>query len=129
MTSIDADSPVPPYEQLRGQLARQIAERVLPVGARLPTVRQFAADLGLAVNTVARAYQELEKAGLIETRGRAGTFVAAAGEQSRERAVLAARQYADLVTSLGLGPDEALAIVRAALPGAARPGGPGRAAR
>ncbi len=115
MITIDATSPVPPYEQLRGQLARQITERKLAVGARLPTVRRLAADLGLAVNTVARAYRELEEARLVETRGRAGTFVATAGEQSRERAVAAAREYASVVASLGLDRAEARRIVVAAL--------------
>src|SRR3982751_5707969 len=81
--AIDAASPVPPYEQLRRQLARQIGDRTLAVGTRLPTVRRLAADLGLAVNTVARAYRELEESGLVETRGRAGTFVAASGEALR----------------------------------------------
>ena len=82
MIVIDAASPMPPYEQLRAQLARQIQDRTLAVGTRLPTIRRLAADLGLAVNTVGRAYRELEEAGLIETRGRAGSFVSAAGEQA-----------------------------------------------
>jgi len=115
MLTISADSPVPPFEQLRAQLAQQIIDRELVVGTRLPTVRRLAADLGLAVNTVARAYRELEEAGLVETRGRAGTFVSAAGESSREHAREAARRYAQTVRSLGLAADEALRIVRAAL--------------
>lgn len=115
MISVQTDSPVPPYEQLRMQLARQIRDRVLVVGTRLPTVRRLAADLGLAVNTVARAYRELEEAGLVETRGRAGTFVSAAGERSRESAYQAARRYADTVRALGLEPEEALRIAGAAL--------------
>jgi DNA-binding transcriptional regulator YhcF (GntR family) len=112
---IEAGSPTPPYEQLRVQLARQIADRSLAVGTRLPTVRRLAADLGLAVNTVARSYRELEEAGLVETRGRNGTFVAAAGERSRERARQAAARYAATVRGLGLEPDEAIRIVDAAL--------------
>ena len=112
---IDARSPIPPYEQVRAQLARQITERLLPVGTRLPTVRRLAADLGLAVNTVARAYRELEEAGLVVTRGRAGTFVSAGGERSRDLAHEAARQYAATVQALGLDDAEALAIVAAAL--------------
>jgi len=112
---IDAGTPTPPYEQVRAQLARQITDRVLPVGTRLPTVRRLAADLGLAVNTVARAYRELEEAGLVVTRGRAGTFVSAGGERSRDLAHAAARQYAATVRALGLDEAEALAIVRAAL--------------
>jgi DNA-binding transcriptional regulator YhcF (GntR family) len=115
MISIDANSPLPPYEQVRVHLARQITNRALPVGTRLPTVRRLAADLGLAVNTIGRAYRELENAGLIETRGRAGTFVTAAGDHTREQAHAAAAHYAATVTKLGLTPIEALRIVRAAL--------------
>jgi DNA-binding transcriptional regulator YhcF (GntR family) len=112
---LDAASPVPPFEQVKAQFARQIAERTLAVGTRLPTVRQLAADLGLAVNTVARAYRELEEAGLVQTRGRAGTFVSAAGEHSLQRAQQAARQFAAATADLGLSPDDLLQIVRAAL--------------
>lgn len=112
---IDNSSSLPPYEQVRSQLAQQITDRVLAVGTRLPTVRQLAADLGLAVNTVARAYRELEAAGLVETKGRSGSFVSAAGERSRVRAEQAARRYASAVTELGLTGQEALNIVRAAL--------------
>ncbi|MCK2215685.1 GntR family transcriptional regulator [Actinomadura sp. ATCC 31491] len=115
MIVIDAASPVPPFEQLRAQLAGRIQDRTLAVGARLPTIRRLAADLGLAVNTVGRAYRELEEAGLIETRGRAGSFVTAAGEQARERARQAAAAYAATVAALGLGADEALRIAEAAL--------------
>jgi DNA-binding transcriptional regulator YhcF (GntR family) len=115
MIVIDANSSTPPYEQLRVQLARQIQDHTLVVGTRLPTVRHMAADLGLAVNTVGRAYRELEEAGLIETRGRAGSFVSAAGEKSRERARQAAADYAAVVTSVGLDVEEAVRIVRAAL--------------
>ncbi|KAA2254049.1 GntR family transcriptional regulator [Solihabitans fulvus] len=113
--SIDQQSAVPPFEQVRAQLAAGIADHSLAVGLRLPTVRQFAADLGLAANTVARAYRELEEAGLIETRGRAGTFVSAGGDHSLERARRAAEHYASTVLGLGLDAEEALRIVRAAL--------------
>jgi DNA-binding transcriptional regulator YhcF (GntR family) len=115
MIVIDQDSPVPPFEQLRAQLARQIQERTLAVGTRLPAIRRLAADLGLAVNTVGRAYRELEDAGLIETRGSAGSFVAAAGEEGRERARRAAAEYAAVVASSGIDPGEALRIIQAAL--------------
>ncbi|RIV40237.1 GntR family transcriptional regulator [Micromonospora radicis] len=115
MIVIDAASSTPPYAQLRAQFARQIQDRSLAVGTRLPPIRRLAADLGLAVNTVARAYRELEEAGLIETRGRAGSFVSAAGEQALEQAHRAARDYAAVVSSLGIDPTEAIRIVRAAL--------------
>jgi len=115
MITIDAGSPVPPYEQVRGQLAAQISDRTLAAGTRLPTVRQLATDLGLAPNTVAKAYRELESAGVIETRGRAGTFVGTAGETGRAAAVAAAREYAATVRALGIDRDEARRIVEAAL--------------
>jgi DNA-binding transcriptional regulator YhcF (GntR family) len=113
--SIDPESQVPPFEQVRAGFALRIANRELAVGARLPTVRALAADLGLAVNTVARAYRELEEAGLIETRGRAGTVVSAAGERSRERVLRAARSFAATANEVGLPAEEAGEIVRAAL--------------
>ena len=73
--SIDHGSEVPPFEQLRSQIASQVAGGQLPAGTRLATVRALAADLGLAANTVARAYRELEADGVVATRGRRGTFV------------------------------------------------------
>jgi DNA-binding transcriptional regulator YhcF (GntR family) len=112
---IDSDSSVPPYEQIRLQYAGLIASGELAAGTRLPTVRQLAADLGLAANTVARAYRELETTGLIETRGRAGTVVSAYGDTARQAAVEAAQAYAKRVSSLGISSSDALAIVRAAL--------------
>ncbi|WP_460701307.1 GntR family transcriptional regulator [Myceligenerans halotolerans] len=115
MITIDADSPVPPFEQVRTGLARKMADGTLPVGARLPTVRALAGELGIAVNTVARAYRELEAARLVETRGRAGTFVSAGGSRRLESARAAAQRYAETVHGLGLDADESLRIVEAAL--------------
>lgn len=72
---VDTTDPTPPYEQLRRQLADLIGAGVLQPGARLPPLRQLAADLGLAVGTVGRAYAELEGAGLLTSRRGAGTRV------------------------------------------------------
>ncbi|GHF77922.1 DNA-binding transcriptional regulator YhcF (GntR family) [Amycolatopsis bartoniae] len=112
---VDPESAMPPYEQVRSSLAEQINDGRLAVGTRLPTVRQLAADVGIAPNTIARAYRELEEAGLIETRGRAGSFVSSSGDESRRLAQEAAARYAATCRSLGLGDKEALAIVKAAL--------------
>lgn len=112
---VETASPVPPYEQVRSQLAEQINDGTLPVGAKLPTVRKLASDLGVAPNTVARAYRELEAAELIDTRGRAGSFVAASGDQTKTRAAAAAAEYVHAADGLGIPRGEALAIVRAAL--------------
>ena len=80
-----------------------------------PTVRQFAKDLDIAANTVARAYRELEAAGLLETRGRAGTFVGSNGDEGRARAAAAATEYVSVIDELGISRADGLAIVRAAL--------------
>ncbi len=112
---VDSASPTPPYEQVRAQLAAKISNGQLVPGTRLPTVRQLAEDLALATNTVARAYRELEAAGLVETRGRAGTVVSAAGDASRAYLVAAARDYATLARDLGVPADEAGRIVAEAL--------------
>ena len=115
MVTIDDTSATPPYEQVRAQLAGQITNHVLVAGTQLPTVRQLADDLGLAANTVARAYRELEAAGLVETRGRGGTVVSAAGDVARTRVQQAAQAYATVVHDLGLNHGEAVELVRAAL--------------
>lgn len=112
---MDARSAVPPFEQVRAQLAARISEGTLVVGTRLPPVRRLADDLGLAVNTVARAYRELEAAGLVETRGRGGTVVTAAGDESRARLQVAAEAYARVAHDSGVDVDSALRIVRTAL--------------
>jgi len=113
--SVDQDSPVPPYEQVRRALAEQIGDGRLPVGARLPTVRQLAADLELAANTVARAYRELESAGLVRTNGRNGTLVAPGRDRAVDRLQRVAAGYAEEAARLGVPPETALTLVRAAL--------------
>jgi len=115
LITIDDGSGQPPFEQVRSQFARQISDRTLAVGTRLPTVRALATELGLAANTVARAYRELEEAGMVETRGRAGTFVSALGDRSRTALRQAAAEYATTIRGLGIDPAEALDAVRAAL--------------
>ncbi|MEU9235891.1 GntR family transcriptional regulator [Streptomyces subrutilus] len=103
-----------PYEQLRAQIADRARSGRLPAGFKLPTVRGLAEELGLAANTVAKAYRALEADGVIETRGRNGTFVAAGEGESRE-AVAAAQAFAERVRRLGLTEAEALAAATEAL--------------
>lgn len=74
--SLDTASPVPPFEQIRSRVAELIVSGTLASGQRLPAVRQLAGDLRVAPGTVARAYKELETAGLLVTRRGAGTRVA-----------------------------------------------------
>lgn len=112
---LDPASHVPPFEQVRGQIEALVAAGSLPPGHRLPTVRRLAGDLGLAVNTVARAYRELEQAGILVTRGRHGTFVAVRGVDREREVRQAAHLFAQRVRELDANTEDALRLVRAAL--------------
>ncbi|MGW3953867.1 GntR family transcriptional regulator [Streptomyces sp. NPDC004752] len=112
---IHIDDSAPPYEQVRAQISEQARSGLLPVGYRLPTVRGLAESLGLAANTVAKAYRALETDGVIETRGRNGTFVAAAGPAAAREAATAAQTYAERARRLGLDETAAVTTVRDAL--------------
>lgn len=121
MVRVDADSPVPPYEQIRHQIAAMVRSQALPPARRLPTIRQLAADLGIAPGTVARAYRELESEGLVVSRGRRGTHVAetlplppAEADQLLHEA---AQQFAWTVRELDVTVPVALDAVRAAIKG------------
>jgi GntR family transcriptional regulator len=72
---IEHNSPIPIYEQLVVEIERMIETGALKENDSLPAIRQFASHLDVAVNTVARAYQELERKGVIVSNGRKGTFV------------------------------------------------------
>jgi GntR family transcriptional regulator len=114
---VDDSSPVPPFEQLRAQIAALIEGGELEQGHQLPPIRQLANDLGVAPGTVARAYRELEAAGLVESNGRRGTRVAAslADAATKRRLLEGARAFAVLAQDLEVETEDALAAVRAAL--------------
>lgn len=112
---VDPQSGVPPYEQLRLQISDQVRRGERQPGSSLPTVRQLAADLGLAPNTVARAYKELEHDGVVATAGRRGTVVAdphveVTDEAHRQTAAFVAR-----LRGLGISPSETIRLVRQVL--------------
>ena len=114
--SLDATSAVPPYEQLRSRIASMAADGSLAAGTRLPTVRALATDLGIAANTVARAYKELEADRVVVTEGRRGTFVRSGvlggGSDERGRqARAAADAYVAAARRLGLTAAEATSLV------------------
>lgn len=119
IVTVDPALREPPYQQIRLQVVAAIGDGSLVVGSRLPTIRQLAIDLDLAAGTVARAYRELEGDGVIETRGRRGSFVrqVVPSTSSAERA----RRLDEVVGAcvaearrLGAGPtDIATAMARA----------------
>lgn len=101
------------FDQLRVQILGLIRAGELAPGARLPTVRELAGEVNLAVNTVARAYRELEAAGVLETRGRFGTFVARSDPADVAMAA-AANAFASAARALGIGKAEALSYLETA---------------
>ncbi len=113
--AIDPHSADAPYEQVRAQISEQARSGELPVGYRLPTVRALAGELGLAANTVAKAYRALEGDGVVETRGRHGTVVAAAGDAAARQAASAAAEFATRAHRLGLTREQAGAAAAEAL--------------
>ena len=123
--TIDAETATAPFEQVRTQIATAVAAGRLSAGTRLPTVRQLAADLGLAANTVARAYRELEADAVVTTHGRRGTFVRSEvvdghtdhsdghtdHSQAADIAKASAVDYVHTVRQLGLSSQEAMRLV------------------
>ena len=116
---VDDASPVPPYEQVREQVARLVRSGALTVGTQLPSIRQLARDLRLAPGTVARAYAELEREGLVGGRGRQGTRVLPASRHDPDGAPAGladlAHEYAAQAARAGATPEQAVEAVRQAL--------------
>jgi len=111
--ALDPDSTEPPFRQLKGQIVEAIRRGTLTPGTRMPAIRTLATDVGIAARTAAKVYSELEEAGMLEGRGRSGTFVTAPDLTS---AVLtrAAEEFAERASGSGFTLDEALAAVRVA---------------
>lgn len=86
---IDPSSGTPIYRQLADQVRQAVASGVLRTGDRLPSVRELAVELAVNPNTIAKAYQELEREGVIETPRGKGSFIAdrdhIASEDERRR--------------------------------------------
>ena len=83
---LDSSSGVPFYRQIIDQVLLAVGDGRLKPGTQLPTVRQLAVDLSVNLNTVAKAYREMEIRGIVQTQQGTGTFVATrAGAKSREK--------------------------------------------
>lgn len=109
---VDPAAPVPPFEQIRQQIESLVVAGELPADARLPSIRQLAADLGLAPGTVARAYADLERSGLVVSARSRGTRVA--GGVAVEQAVRrAADDYIAAARAGGLDLGAMVAVLRA----------------
>ncbi len=82
--TIDEDDRRPVYRQVADEIKALIASRELRDGAALPPVRQVAADLGVNLNTIAAAYRELQKEGLLTVRHGAGAVVTSSGIRAKK---------------------------------------------
>lgn len=110
-TAIDAASATPPYRQLHDAVVAAVPSGELSPGARLPTVRGLASELGLAANTVASAYRSLEESGVVEGRGRAGTFVTLGSDPIEAEAVRLALEAASALRKLGVSRERAAQLM------------------
>ncbi len=117
---LDAETAIPLFEQVRAQLSVMVAVGHLEPGSRLPTVLYMASQLGLAAGTIARTYRELESDGVVEGRGRRGTFVvdepphSEPVQERRERVKAAALRFVFELRQLGVNPETAyLAVTEA----------------
>jgi len=110
-------SPDPIYEQIARQIRAQILSGELEEGALLPSIRALARDLQISVITTKRAYEELEREGLLDTVGGKGTFVANQNPSFlREKKMKAVEEkLADAVDQarlLGVGQDQLTEMLR-----------------
>lgn len=97
------------YLQLRGL----IVSGMLAANERLPTVRQTAADLGVAPGTVAKAYKLLEQEGLVVSRTAAGTRVAESAAVLPHSVLKRIRELTDEALRAGTGLDDVVSVLRA----------------
>jgi GntR family transcriptional regulator len=72
---IEPESPIPIYKQIEAQVIFGVAAGALPVGEQIPSVRDLAGKLTVHPNTVARAFQELERRGVVAARRGKGMYV------------------------------------------------------
>ncbi|MGF1470797.1 MAG: GntR family transcriptional regulator [Rubrobacteraceae bacterium] len=108
---VDASSGVPIYVQIVDQVQHAVEVGSLEAGDRLPTVRALAKELAVAPNTIVKAYNELQRAGFVESRPGVGTVVAeGVGEVARGRRVEALNQRLAVLVrdavALGITEDE-----------------------
>ena len=114
--TIDRDHEDAVYAQVAEQLRRLIASGALPAGTAIPSVRHLARDLGVSLNTVARAYRLLEAEGFLVIRDRAGVTVSAPAQEmdgeAREELMGDLRRALARLRQAGMDAEELLAVVR-----------------
>lgn len=114
---ISNSSPDPIYQQIVRQIKGQIISGELPEGAPLPSIRKLAHELQISVITTKRAYEELDREGLIDTVGGKGTFVASENQEflREKRMKLVEGKLVEALSEarlLGIGGEELMEMVR-----------------
>ena len=114
---ISNSSPDPIYQQIVRQIKGQIIAGELPEGAPLPSIRKLAHELQISVITTKRAYEELDKEGLIDSVGGKGTFVASQNQEflREKRMKLVEGKLGDALSEarlLGVSHDELIEMVQ-----------------
>jgi len=82
---IEAETDIPIYTQLTNQIIEGIARGEIAAGDSLPSVRGFAADLGVNMHTVNKSYHELEKKGIIKIVPKSGAIISPSEQMSEEK--------------------------------------------
>ncbi len=121
IVAIDDNAPAPPHAQIFEQIRALIERGEVRAGEALPPVRQLAGDLGVAPNTVARAYADLKAEGWVVSENRKVTRVAAGssnpGKSVRRRALSdAVVLFLSSLASRGYVADEIASELRTQLP-------------
>lgn len=115
MIKLDLQSRVPLYEQLQEQIICLSLMGVLEANEQLPSVRSLAREVGVNPNTVAKAYQELERQGIIYTISGRGSFVSPnvlSLQSPRQAALDEVFEALDKALSRGIAPEEVLEQVK-----------------
>ena len=114
--AIDRQSEDPVSEQVADQVRQLVASGALDAGTALPSVRQLAGDVGVNLNTIARAYRVLENEGFLVIRDRAGVEVAAPAKKvdrsARPRLLDELRASLARLRQAGMTPEQLLRVVR-----------------
>ncbi|HWK21837.1 MAG TPA: GntR family transcriptional regulator [Ureibacillus sp.] len=82
---IEGESDIPIYTQITNQIIEGIARGEIARGDSLPSVRAFAADLGVNMHTVNKSYHELEKKGIIKIVPKSGAIISPTEQMSEEK--------------------------------------------
>jgi GntR family transcriptional regulator len=114
MISVNKQSPIPFYEQIKNQVLTLIRLGVLAPGAQIPSIRSVSAETGVNVNTVKKAFAELEMSGVIYTVPGLGSFVS---EQALENFAITQKVKSDIAEilerakSIGVSKEEVFEII------------------